>query len=301
MAPVADRGSGRRQLDGYVAELEAMWRGFDEIYASLSPDDWRRPYGKDWTFADQPFHLAYFDRAIVAAPLEAGAALPESERWTLRSMREIDQWNAREFAKRPAGQTPERSLAQLREAHDRIRTALGAFSDDDLDRARVFSHFFDLGFVSLREMVETAGLHNWGELSELKFRLHRTAPEPPPAVTHRSVGYYLLTMRALCRPERAERPFTVGFQMTGPGGGWWTMRVAEGACVLVEEAAQGPDLTFRMTPDIVNLAMIRRAVNPMVAMLTGRVRIRGLTRMSKFQRLFPQPDPDQPLTIRAAS
>jgi putative sterol carrier protein len=79
------------------------------------------------------------------------------------------------------------------------------------------------------------------------------------------------------------------------------MRVAEGACVLVEEAAQGPDLTFRMTPDIFNLAMIRRAVNPMVAMLTGRVRIRGLTRMSKFQRLFPQPDPDQPLTIRAAS
>jgi hypothetical protein len=294
-----ERGSERRQLDGYVAELEALWQGFDEIYEALSPEDWRRPYGKDWTFADQPFHLAYFDRVIVAEPIEAGANLPESERWTMRSMRDIDEWNAKEFAKRAAGQTPEPSLAELRESHDRIRSALGAFTDGDLDRTRVFSHFFDLGFISLRATIETAGLHNWGELSELKFRLHRTEPEPPPAVTHRSVGYYLLMMRGLCRPERANRPLTVEFQMTGPGGGSWTMRIADGACVLAEGAVERPDLAFRMTPDVFNLAMIRRAINPMVAMLTGKVRIRGLTRMPRFQRLFPQPDPDQPLAMRA--
>lgn len=298
---MADRGSGRRQLDGYLAELEALWRGFDEIYAGLSRDDWRKPYGKHWTFADQPFHLAYFDRLIVAEPIEAGESLPEGERWTMRSMRDINEWNAQEFAKRAAGQTPEQSMAQLREAHDRIRTALGRFDDGDLNHVRVFSHFFDLGFVSLREMIETAGLHNWGELSELKFRLRRAVPEPPRAVTHRSVGYYLLTMRGLCRPERASRPFTVQFQMTGPAGGRWTMRIANGACTLAEEAAERPDLAFRMSPDTFNLAMIRRAINPMVAMLTGKVRVSGVTRMPMFQKLFPQPQPDQPITVRAVT
>jgi hypothetical protein len=298
---MVDQGRERRQLDGYVAELEALWQGFDEIYGDLSSEGWRKPYGKDWTFADQPFHLAYFDRVIVADPIEAGENLSESGRWTMRSMRDIDQWNAKEFAKRAASQTPEQSLAELRESHDRVRAALDAFTDDGLDRIRVFSHFFDFGFISLRDMIETAGLHNWGELSELKFRLRRTAPEPPPAVTHRSMGYYLLTMRGLCRPERANRPLTIEFQMIGPGGGSWTMRVADGACALVSEAAQHPDLTFRMTPDIFNLAMIRQAINPMMAIFTGKVRIRGLTKMSRFQRLFPRPDPDQPLTMTAVT
>ena len=297
---MAGQGAGRLQLDGYVAELEAVWLAFEELYGSLSPEGWGRPYGKHWTFADQPFHLAYFDRVIVAEPLEAGEDLPAGERWSLRCMRDIDQWNAGEFARRPAGQTPEGSLAELRRVHGRIVAALGRFDDGDLDRARVFSHFFDLGFISLRELLDTAGLHSWGELSELKWRLGRTVLEPPPAVTHRSVSYYLLTMRALCRPDRASRPFTVQFEFTGPGGGCWTIRVADGACTLAEEAAERPDLAFRMSPDTFNLAMIRRAVNPAAAMLTGRVRVRGLSRMPAFLRLFPQPAPDQPITVRAS-
>jgi hypothetical protein len=32
-----DRASGRCQLDGYVAELEAVWLAVDELYGSLSP------------------------------------------------------------------------------------------------------------------------------------------------------------------------------------------------------------------------------------------------------------------------
>jgi putative sterol carrier protein len=77
------------------------------------------------------------------------------------------------------------------------------------------------------------------------------------------------------------------------------MRIADGACVLAEGAVARPDLAFRMTPDIFNLAMIRRAINPITAIFTGKVRIRGLTRMPRFQRLFPQPDLDQPLTMHA--
>lgn len=296
-----DRMAGRLQLDGYVAELEAVWLAFDELYGSLSPAGWGRAYGRQWTFADQPFHLAYFDRIMVAEPLEAGDDLAASERWSLRCARDIDEWNAREFAKRPAGQTPERSLAELREVHARIVAALDRFDDSDLDRARIFSHFFDLAFVPLRELVETAGLHSWGELSELRWRLGRAMPGPPPAVTHRSVGYFLLTMRGLCRAEQASRPFSVQFEFTGPGGGCWTMRAGDGACTLAEETAERPDLSFRMSPDTFNLAMVRRAMSPARAMLTGRVRVRGLSKLPRFLRLFPTPRPDQPITVRASS
>ena len=77
------------------------------------------------------------------------------------------------------------------------------------------------------------------------------------------------------------------------------MRVVDGACTLAEEAAERPDLCLRMSADTFNLAMIRRAVNPAVAMFTGRVRVRGLSKMPTFLRLFPQPAPDQPITVRA--
>jgi hypothetical protein len=73
---MVDRGAGRLQLDGYVAELEAVWLAFEELYGSLPPEGWGRRYGKHWTFADQPFHLAYFDRVMVAEPLEAGRTCP---------------------------------------------------------------------------------------------------------------------------------------------------------------------------------------------------------------------------------
>jgi len=102
---MADAGTERRELGEYVVELEVLWQGFDQIYESLSPQDWQKPYGRDWTFADQPFHLAYFDRIVVAEPLEAGEAVPEGERWAMRSARDINEWNAGEFAKRAPSQT----------------------------------------------------------------------------------------------------------------------------------------------------------------------------------------------------
>ena len=276
-----------------------MWHGFDELYARLSPDDWPRPYGRDWTFADQPFHLAYFDRVMFAEPLEAGADLPEAARWTLRSARDIDTWNDDQLARRPAGQTPEQSVAAMGRSHERIKAALDAYSDADLDRAKVFSHFFGLGFVPLRALLEAAGLHTWSELSELRFRLGVTAPEAPAPVIHRSLRLCLLTMAATCRPERATRPFTVEFQLAGPGGGTWALRVADGACTLAEAPAARPDLVIRMAPDTLNLALVLGAINPLAALLRGQVRVVRPGGLPRFLRLFPRPAKDQPVTLPA--
>ena len=293
------QGSDRTQLDAYLADLEALWAAFDECYGTLDDAGWRRKYGKDWTFADQPFHMAYFDDVIAARPIEAGPELPEDERWALSSQREIDEWNAREFAKRPADETPQRSLERMHAAQDRIRKALAGLTDADLDSRLCWTHFFGGMFTPLRMALDGDRLHNWGELCELKFRLKRTTPAAPDTATHSSVGMYLFLMTAFCKPERATKPFTIGWELTGPGGGSWTTRVADGRCTLAEERAENPDVRITTTPDMWNIVLLRQAVNPMLAMLTGKMKVKGFTKMGKMRKLFPPPDPDQPLTLAA--
>src|SRR6266542_998017 len=146
----APAASNRAQIDEYLSDLESWWKAFDDLYATLSPRGWQKKYGKDWVFADQPFHMAYFDEIITARPIEAGPDLPEDERWALSSQRQIDEWNAREFAKRPAGETPEKSLERMHAAQDRIRTALRGFTDQDLDTLVGWSHFFGGMMLPLR-------------------------------------------------------------------------------------------------------------------------------------------------------
>src|SRR5262245_9886907 len=88
-----------------LADLEDLWRCLDELFASLAPDDWSRRHGKHWTFADVPYHLGYFDRDIVAYPIEQGLDLPTAAHWAARSNSQLNAWNERMFARRPPDQT----------------------------------------------------------------------------------------------------------------------------------------------------------------------------------------------------
>jgi putative sterol carrier protein len=63
--------------------------------------------------------------------------------------------------------------------------------------------------------------------------------------------------------------------------------------------ADRADVRIATTPDMWNIVMIRQAVNPMVAMLTGKMRVKGFTKMGKMRKLFPPPSPDQELTLAA--
>jgi hypothetical protein len=51
--------------------LENLWRVYDTLFDSLSAADWRRKHGKDWAIGDLPYHLYYFDRDVVLAPLRS--------------------------------------------------------------------------------------------------------------------------------------------------------------------------------------------------------------------------------------
>ena len=67
-----------------LADLDDLWQNLDAIFVSLGSSDWSRQHGPHWTFADVPYHLAYFDREIVAHPIERGPDLPTAEQWAAR-------------------------------------------------------------------------------------------------------------------------------------------------------------------------------------------------------------------------
>ncbi|HVL32861.1 MAG TPA: DinB family protein [Actinomycetota bacterium] len=284
------------QLQAYIEDLEELWRCYDTVWSSFSAQDWSRKFGKDWTFADQPYHLAYFDRVILADALEAGGDLPQSARWAPRTMRELDAWNEREFARRPAGQTPQRSLEELREVRDRLRVVLSKFTDGDLDTYRAWNHLIG-EWTTLRVFLEMAFTHNWSEYSELLLRSGRTEPAPPPATARTAIKFYLLFMASLGKPERVKESFTVGWDFVGPASAQWTLRVAGGSSSVTPGLPADADVSLRLTPDTFNTVMLRRARNPMLAMLRGDLKVKGFTKMGAMMKIFPEPGPDDVLDM----
>lgn len=278
-------------LTTLIADLEDLWQKIDTILGSLGPADWSRKHGKDWAFADVPYHLAYFDREVIANGIARGADVPAHERRIMRTMVELNDWNARKFAERPANQTVEQSLAQMRASRDAIRQATAGLSDADLDRS-AWSSLPGGGWQTIRSALEGCTAHTWNHLMELRLRLKRTSPAPTPSQTHRALAFYMNIFPAMCnRAQAANTRFTSVMEFTGPGGGAWCLHVADGTCCAVEEQAPQPDLVLTQSYETFQATMIG-AQNPMLALLTGKIKVRGLRNMGTFGKLFPPPKPD---------
>src|ERR1700687_5306559 len=109
--------SRRSQVDGLVSQLEELWADFDVLFSAIQRgEDWGHKHGPDWTSAGVPYHLAYFDRELIARGLEYGPNYPAAEQEAYPTMADVNAWNAREFARRPAGQTPAESVRQNTDA-----------------------------------------------------------------------------------------------------------------------------------------------------------------------------------------
>jgi DinB family protein/SCP-2 sterol transfer family protein len=284
----------RTDIGVLAKDLDDIWALIDLLLDSVPADAWTRRYGPDWTYADVPWHLAYFDRIMLAEVLESGADLPEPQRFNLRTMAEINRWNAQEFAARPAGQTPQDSIRALRAVHDRIRGTLASLTDADLDRP-AFNHFFSAGFETVRSALRGGLLHSWGEATELMTRPGRHDPVPE-AATRNAVEGYLTFMAASADASRTgDRPFVLVMDFTGPGGSPYAVRVEKGKGRVVPGRPQDASLTFRLDPVAFNTVMIRRMQNPMLAMLTGKIRVKGLSKMPLMQKVFSPPSPDKQL------
>src|SRR5262249_23758386 len=122
------------ERDALLADLENLWTCCDALFDGMSVQDWTRPHGPDWVFADLPYHLAYFDRDLTESRGERGEEVPRAERVQYRSLADLARFNAGKFAERPAGQTVATSIAQMRASRERLRAVVAGMGDADLDR-----------------------------------------------------------------------------------------------------------------------------------------------------------------------
>jgi putative sterol carrier protein len=274
--------------------MEELWGITSELLDSLEPSDWARKHGPDWTYADVPYHISYFDRLLITEPLKQRVDNPDEDRQPMSTLRELNAWNDARFAEGSADQTVQQSLARMSEGWDAMRSAVGELTEQDLARY-VFLPLPGAGWISVGRALEGARAHAGSHATELRLRLKR-GRSASPAVMSRIMDFYGRFMPAtLNSAEARKRDFVFVMDLTGPGGGTWTYTVKDGQCVRSEGRADSADLTMSMTPDTMFKAMLLEMQNPMVAMLTRRIRVRGLRKMPAFMKLFPKPKLDQAL------
>ena len=275
--------------ESLLRELDAGWRLFDSIYDSFTAADWSRKFGKTWTYAEQPYHLAYFDRMIAKA-LREGAASPP-DRMHLRSMGDLNDWNKREFAKRPAGYTVQQSLADMRAARQELRQQIESMSEAQLDGKAWMPLIF--GWAPARAAAQSVVVHNVAEYWKLWIRTGQKTPPPSPSAIHVRLDFMMRFMPSAMNRELAARtPFTAVWNFDGPGGGPWTFRVRNGECTVTEEMDPAADVIITMKPETFQ-KLIAKMTPPPLLMLTGQMKVKGLLKMGTFGKLFPEPRPDQ--------
>ena len=94
------------------------------------------------------------------------------------------------------------------------------------------------------------------------------------------------TAQNLISEKAGDMKAAVAFDLSGPDGGQWTVKIADGACTVEEGIADGADATISMEgSDYVD--MMTGKLNPMMAFMGGKVKVSGdLNTVMKFQTMF---------------
>jgi hypothetical protein len=274
-------------LDALKAAMEDLWAKFDVLLASFSSSDWQRRHGKDWVMRDIPYHLAYFDREVVAIPIELRGDVPPGL-GSMTTMAELDAWNAVQFKARPSGQSVEESLAAMRASRDRIRAAIAGATDDDLARP-AYAPLMNIGLRTMGFALRGEIMHSWSEYVQLLIRLKRDGPMPAPETTHIALDNFMHTFpMGMSRAAVSASPFALRFRFEGPGGGAWLIRGSETGAAVEEDAVSPADVEMAMKTRTF-AKMWNRLQNPMLMMLTRQVRVKGFRKMGRMAKIFPAP------------
>ena len=240
----------------------------------------------------------YFDRTI-ADFIAMGENIPPDKKLTLRAIKDIHDWNAREFALRPTTQTPGQSLAQMREVRNTVRKLIAEMKDSDLNR-KCWMHLL-MGWITVRDALIAIIVHNIAEYQKLWVRTGKRGPALSPSLTHLRLLFMMGFMNQTFKKDAAgNMKFTMTWNFSGEGGGAWTFYVADGKSTVKEEKANNPDLMMTIKPEMLQM-MIAKFKSPIVLMLTGEMKVKGMGKMGMFGKLFPEPKPDQVLALDAVS
>jgi hypothetical protein len=282
------------QARAMLSNIENIWQCFDELFESIEASgSWGEKHGDDWTFADVPYHMMYFDRELVAKAIERGEGVPREEQRTQRTLAELNAWNAEQFAQRPAGQTAWQSVEAYRAMQERVRTAILSVGDEHLGDP-VWIPLVGCGWVPTAVSIASCLAHSWSEFVQLCYLMGRSAPEPDPDATYGASSFLQNFLPAFMDMEAAKDiKFTFAIELTGPGGSAWTFRVADGACETRDDTAPDAQMIIRystLTSELIRLGKLDFGA----AMESGAVEVVGPEHLETFGRLFPEPALDTP-------
>ena len=88
------------------------------------------------------------------------------------------------------------------------------------------------------------------------------------------------------RQQATQTSLTTVMELFGPGGGIWTLHVADGICRVTEGRAAQADLVIMQSPE--TFVRTRTGIeNPTLAVWTGKIEVRGWRNLGTFEKLFP--------------
>lgn len=275
--------------DALLPPLLSIWADLDALFADFSETDWVRVHGPDWTFADIPFHLAYFDRDLIAGPIVAGNGPDAPTDRVFRTLGDLNEWNDAYFAERPTDYTVDQSLADMGAARDELRAALVA---PRAASSPVFVSLPGAGWVDVAGALKRVRTHSWNHFAEARVRHGRPAPIPDADIVHDAIGVNLSYRPLFCIADPSTPPFAARLSIGGHGGGDWVIQIIDGVCQVVEDASGAVDLTMEFR-DVDAFAAMNFAVTlPAALMDQGRLHISDMAAMGRMAELIPPPGPD---------
>jgi hypothetical protein len=90
----------------------------------------------------------------------------------------------------------------------------------------------------------------------------------------------------LNRMQAEQIRFTLSMNFSGPGGGSWTVWLADGACAVSERHAARADLVLAQSPDCFMKTCLELH-DPMAAVENEEISVQGVEYLDIFARLFP--------------
>src|SRR6266498_3679976 len=261
-----------------LADLETIWTALDSFYQHFSPQDWSRKHGKEWTFADMPYHLAYFNQTVIDGIRD------DHNQHAKLTMEELNTWNNAHFTQRPASQSGAKRLDYLHATQATLRDAAARHAPD----TPVFLPLIIVGgWRTMTFALEYLLNHTWLHFTESHLRFTQSTPELSASLVNRILNFSMETAAGALRPEDLTGVNIVMIlRLTGEGGGTWTFTLSEGKCHVKSQAATHADA--EITTDIATYfkTSVYNMEHPMLALLKGKTRVKGLNKSQQFQKIF---------------
>jgi hypothetical protein len=181
----------------------------------------------------------------------------------------------------------------MRASRDAIRRTVASLGEADQDRPVWIDLVSTRGWRTASFALWMCLIHTWNELMQLRLYAGRATPVPNPATTHTALdGLVRISQIFLDREQAARPPLTLVREFSGPGGGAWTLRIADGACTVTEERAAQADLVMSQSVETF-VRIFNDMIEPKEAIQSGALQVSDPAQLATLGQLFPPPTPDQ--------